>query len=106
WIFTPYSFKGQSVWGMRAFGPFANPDHYACFLAMLLPPALAGVIFPQVLGKVRERAAVPILFGVVTVVIIAALLATASRGGMLNAVVGVVVLGWLSGRLPTERMQE
>jgi tetratricopeptide (TPR) repeat protein len=104
WIFTPYTFKSPDMWQGRAFGPFADPDHYACFLAMLLPPALVGIIFPEVLGKVRERAAVPLLSGAVAVIIIAALLATASRGGMLNAAVGVVVLGWLSSRLPAERL--
>jgi len=106
WIFTPYDFDGRNVWGARAFGPFANPDHYACFLAMLLPPALAGILFPRVLGRVRERAAVPILCGVVAIVIIAALVATGSRGGMLNAVVGVAVLGWLSSRLSPERQPD
>lgn len=100
WIFSPYDFRGQTVWESRAFGPFASPDHYACFLAMLLPPALAGLMFPGMFGRVRERAAVPILAGVVAVIIISALLATASRGGLLNATVGVAVLGWLSSRLP------
>ena len=106
WIFNPYTFKSDDVWGGRAFGPFADPDHYACFLAMLLPSALAGIIFPGVLGKVRERAAVPLLSGVVTIVIVAALVATASRGGMLNAAVGVAVLVWFSTRLPPERLPE
>jgi O-antigen ligase/tetratricopeptide (TPR) repeat protein len=104
WIFNPYTFRSGAVWGARAFGPFADPDHYACFLAMLLPPTLSGIIFPEVLGKVRERAAVPLLSGVVTVVIVAALLATASRGGMLNAAVGVMTLIWLSTRLSPERL--
>jgi tetratricopeptide (TPR) repeat protein len=103
WVFTPYDFHGQDIWKSRAFGSFANADHYACFLAMLLPPALAGIIFPGLIGRVRERAAVPLLSGVVAVVIIAALLATASRGGMLNAFAGVTTLGVLSSRLPTER---
>jgi len=106
WIFTPYTFKGQPVWGMRAFGPFANPDHYACFLAMLLPPALSGMVFPGVLGRIRERAAVPILSAVVAVVIIAAMLATASRGGMLNAIVGIAIFGLLSSRLPKEQLPD
>jgi tetratricopeptide (TPR) repeat protein len=103
WIWTPYSLKGQEVWAGRAFGPFANPDHYACFLAMLLPPAIGGMLFPGMLGKVRERAAVPLLCGVIAVVIVSALLATASRGGILNAAVGIAVLVLLSYRLPAER---
>jgi tetratricopeptide (TPR) repeat protein len=103
WIYVPYDWLGQQPWGARAFGPFANPDHYACYLAMVLPVALAGVIFPGMLGQVRDRTAVPLLSGAAAIVVIVALLSTGSRGGLLNAAVGTCALAWMVNRLPQEQ---
>jgi len=102
WIFSPYDWAGGSAWGARCFGPFANPDHFADYLAMVWPFALSGMLFPNLLGKVRDRIAVPILCGTVGLVVLAALLATASRGGWLAAVVGSGVVFALSARLPKD----
>lgn len=100
WIFSPYDWGNGRPWGARCFGPFANPDHFADYLAMVWPFALAGMLFPNLLGKVRDRIAVPILSGTVGLVVLAALLATASRGGWLAAIVGSAVVFALASRLP------
>lgn len=102
WIFSPFDWRGGQPWGARCFGPFANPDHFADYLAMVWPFALAGMLFPNLLGKVRDRIAVPILCGTVGLVVLAALLATASRGGWLAAAVGSGAVLALAARLPVD----
>ena len=100
WVFSPYDWAGGSPWGARCFGPFANPDHFADYLAMVWPFALSGMLFPNLLGKVRDRIAVPILCGTVGLVVLAALLATGSRGGWVAAAVASGVVLALAARLP------
>jgi O-antigen ligase/tetratricopeptide (TPR) repeat protein len=102
WIFSPYDWKGGRMWGYRCFGTFANPDHFGDYLAMVWSFALSGMLFPNILGKVRDRIAVPILCGTVGLVVLAALLATASRGGWLAAIVGSTTILLLAARLPAE----
>jgi len=102
WIFSPYDWAGGSAWGARCFGPFANPDHFADYLAMVWPFALSGMLFPNLLGKVRDRIAVPILCGTVGLVVLAALLATGSRGGWMAAAVSSAVVLALAWRLPVQ----
>lgn len=100
-VFSPYDWgAGLRPWGSRAYGPFANPDHFAGYLAMCWPFALAGLLFPSILGRVRERAAVPLLSGTVALVLLGALIASASRGGWLAAGVATFTLLWLARRLP------
>ncbi|MGO9455406.1 MAG: tetratricopeptide repeat protein [Candidatus Binataceae bacterium] len=101
WIFTPYEFIGSHTWGNRIFGPFANPDHYADYLAMLWPFALCGILFPSILGRVRDWAAVPMLSATVGLLIVAASIATASRGGWLAAAAGTVTVAGFANLLPS-----
>src|SRR5579875_323225 len=100
WIFSPYDWHGGGMWGARSYGPFANPDHFADYLAMVWPFALSGMLFPNLLGKVRDKLAVPILCATVGLVVLAALLATASRGGWLAALVASAVVLAMASRLP------
>jgi O-antigen ligase/tetratricopeptide (TPR) repeat protein len=102
-IFSPYDWHGYQPWGARAFGPFANPDHYANYLAMVLPLALAAVLFPELLGKVRDRGAVALIGAAVTLTMLAALIATGSRGGWSAAAVGTLVFLLMAVRLPRDR---
>jgi O-antigen ligase/tetratricopeptide (TPR) repeat protein len=102
WIFSPYDWAHHQPWGARCFGPFANPDHFADYLAMVWPFALAGMLFPNLLGRVRDRMAVPILCGTVGLVVLAALLATASRGGWLAAIAGSVVVLAVATHVPAD----
>ena len=103
WIFDPYEFVGPHTWGNRVFGPFANPDHYADYLAMLWPFALCGMLFPDVLGEVKDKFAVPMLSATVGLLILAALAATASRGGWFAAATGTLTVIALARRLPLTR---
>jgi len=99
WLFSPYEWRLGSPWGVRVYGPFANPDHYADYLAMVWPFALACVLLPGAAGEVKERMAVPILAGTIGVTILAALIVTGSRGGWLAvAAATTTVLGLIRSR--------
>lgn len=102
WIFSPYDWRGAGAWGARCYGPFANPDHFADYLAMVWPFALCGLLFPSLLGKVRDKIAVPLLCGTVALVVLAALLATGSRGGWSAAAVASAVVFGFAARLPQD----
>jgi O-antigen ligase/Tfp pilus assembly protein PilF len=102
WVFSPYDWSHGSVWGARSFGSFANPDHFADYLAMVWSFALAGMLFPGLLGRVRDRVAVPLLCGTVGLAVLAALLATASRGGWLAAAAASATILLLARRLPID----
>ena len=75
--------------GGLPFGPYANRDHFAGFVELILPLALV----PLVLGRVRrERLAVVGLFAVLPV---AALFLSASRGGIVSLGVQLTLLVYL-----------
>ena len=63
----------------RAGGTFICPNHFAGFLEMLLPLALAGVLVA------RQKPALKILLGYAALVMVAGLAVTLSRGGWLAA---------------------
>ena len=103
WIFTPLDWGTHNPWGARIFGTFANPDHFADYLAMIWPFALCGLLLPDILGEVKNRFAVPMLCGTVGLVLLAALIGTASRGGWLAALSSTVTVVGLAGCLPEQR---
>jgi O-antigen ligase/Flp pilus assembly protein TadD len=97
WLFSPYDWGKGEPWGPRATSPFANPDHLASYLDMVLPMALAGLFFPA--GIVRRHFTTMRVFcGAAVIVIASALLLTSSRGGWLGALLGLGVLAALWAR--------
>jgi O-antigen ligase len=83
-----YWFREMHSGGLP-FGPYANRNHFAGFVELVLPLALV----PLVLGRVRrERRAVVGLFAVVPV---AALFLSASRGGIVSLGVQLTLLAYL-----------
>ena len=94
-ILQHLTFNGKLYWfremryGGIPFGPFANRNHFAGFVELLLPLALV----PLVLGRVRrERLVVVGLFAVLPV---AALFLSASRGGIVSLGVQLTLLAYL-----------
>jgi len=94
-ILQHLTFNGRLYWfremrsGGIPFGPYANRDHFAGFVELVLPLALV----PLVLGRVRrERLAVVGLFAVLPVV---ALFLSASRGGIVSLGVQLALLTYL-----------
>jgi O-antigen ligase/Flp pilus assembly protein TadD len=101
-LFSPYDWHGGSGWGTRATGTFANPDHLANYLVLVLPLAIAGVIYPHLLFGKGRRDIARWFCGVVGLVALTALVASGSRGGWAGAVIGVAMLVWLSMSVPQE----
>jgi len=86
------TFNGKLYWfrdmeyGGIPFGPYANRNHFAGFVELILPLSLV----PLVLGRVRrERWPVVGLFAIIP---IGALLLSASRGGIISFGVELAVL--------------
>ena len=100
WVFAPYDWAKGNPWGSRATGPFANPDHLADYLDLVLPIALVGFLIPAAFAS-RRCAAVRLFCAGAVVLLASALLLTSSRGGWLGALLGFAVLAGLwpkSGR--------
>lgn len=91
------------IYGLREtsasfFGPFANRNHFAGLMEVLLPLGLG----PLITGAVpRERR---LLVGFAGLVIMVAVVLSGSRGGMLSLVASLVFLGILT--LVTQPTQE
>jgi O-antigen ligase len=91
-ILQHLTFNGKLYWfrvmryGGVPFGPYVNRNHFAGFAEILIPVALV----PLVLGKVRRERL--FLVGLFAVVPIAALLLSASRGGIVSFAVQMLIL--------------
>jgi O-antigen ligase/tetratricopeptide (TPR) repeat protein len=103
WIFVPYDWGRAWPDAMnRARGPFVNPDHFGSYLNMVLPIAIAGVVFPTFL--VRRNSEPFRVFCAVTVLVASlALLLSLSRAGWIGAVIGFYSLVELSTFIPREK---
>jgi O-antigen ligase len=91
-ILQHLTFNGKLYWfremhyGGIPFGPYANRNHFAAFVELLLPLSLV----PLVLGKVR-RERWPVI-GFFAVLPIGALFLSASRGGILSLAIELGLL--------------
>ncbi len=94
WLFAPYDWRGSNPWGDRAVGSFANPDHLANYLAQTLPFAVAGFIWPAALSRRRPQV-LRVVAGAALIIVSSALLLSSSRGGWIDAVMALIVLGAL-----------
>src|SRR5262249_6547377 len=96
-LIQSFTWDGAFYWlrptRATGFGPFANRDHFAGYLEMLIP-------FPAALmatGSIpRERR---LAYGFAAAMMIIAIIASLSRGGMLSvAAEGVFITGWSRSR--------
>ncbi len=105
WFFDPYD-AAADVYYPRMTGPFVSPDHFASFLAMSL--SLGGGLLSAYWVHEKPRARrtsqdvnAPVLMASLIAlglaVMIAALIGSASRGGIIGATLGLTVL-WLGMR--------
>jgi len=93
WFFVPYDWgKPMGDQLQRACGPFVDPDHFAGYLAMIFPLALACTVFPNVLAPRRASAAFRVQCGVAAFVIFVAVLLSMSRAGWLGLMLGTTVM--------------
>lgn len=81
------SYIGRAMWQRGTFGPFVNRNHFAGFLEMSL-----GLTSGLLAGRAikRERIAIYIC---VLIVLLASLIVSASRGGIMAFVAEVIFLG-------------
>jgi O-antigen ligase len=104
-ILQHLTFNGKIYWlremrfGGIPFGPYANRNHFAAFAELLIPISLV----PLLLGKVRRERL--FVVGLFTVLQIAALLLSASRGGVVSfGVEFAVLVVWLALRRPDGKL--
>jgi tetratricopeptide (TPR) repeat protein len=89
WFFVPRDWSGATAQNLRASGSFVNPDHFANFLAMILPLAVIGALFPITLSR-RERGADLRLPSAVAAFLMAAgIVLSLSRGAWIASITGV-----------------
>jgi O-antigen ligase/tetratricopeptide (TPR) repeat protein len=98
WFFEPYDSPGLGSNDIvqRASGPFVNPDHFANYLSLILPLALACALFRTFMVPKAQEYSLKILCGFTTFLLFTAILLSLSRGGGIAALVALVVLVWLA----------
>jgi O-antigen ligase len=95
-IIQHFTFNGKLYWfvtlpsGAGPFGPFVNGDHFAGFVELTAPLGLALLLFRS---RRREQVTLLLLF---TIVLIGALILSASRGGIIGLVLEFALLAFLS----------
>jgi O-antigen ligase/tetratricopeptide (TPR) repeat protein len=82
--------RGDQI--MRAAGTFVNPDHFACFIAMVLPVALACTLFGSNLIPARWCLSFRIFCAITFFVTMVGLLLSGSRSGWGGAAIGIAGL--------------
>jgi tetratricopeptide (TPR) repeat protein len=98
WVYVPKDWGGPMPGIHRASGPFVNPDHFANYLAMILPLVLVGAIFRAPLEPASRFSGFQLLCAVVSLMIVAAILVSLSRAGWVEIGLGILTLAWLLRR--------
>ncbi|MGB6960945.1 MAG: O-antigen ligase family protein, partial [Candidatus Acidiferrum sp.] len=93
WFFVPLDWEGPHLaFALRATGPFVNPDHFANYLAIILPLALVAALLridlvPRAWASLVRMASMAVAF-----VLLCAIVLSLSRGGWISAALGVGAL--------------
>lgn len=104
WFFVPYDWEGPLTTGItHARGPFINYDHFANYLAMIFPLALAGLIFPGTFARRESEKSFQLFAGLAVFVIALAILLSLSRAGWIALVLGPAVFVGVMLSLPVEK---
>ena len=91
WFFVPQDWSAAMPENVRASGPFVNPDHFANFLAMILPLAVVGAIFPIAPGHREHGADLRMPCAVAAFLIAAGITLSLSRGAWIASIAGVCI---------------
>jgi len=90
WFFMPLDWTGRATAAnVRASGPFVNPDHFANFLAMILPLAVVGALFPITLSHRERTADLRLPSAVAAFLMAAGIVLSLSRGAWIASIAGV-----------------
>jgi O-antigen ligase len=93
-----FTWNGSFYWirpteSPTPFGPFANHNHFAGYMEMLIPLPIALMLTRAARGEMR------LLYGFAAVIMGVAVLASLSRGGMISLAAGMVFIFAMSFRL-------
>lgn len=76
------------------FGPFANHNHFAGYMELLIPIPVALIITRAIRGEMR------ILYGFAAIMMCLAAVSSLSRGGIISIAAAMIFLALMSMRLP------
>jgi tetratricopeptide (TPR) repeat protein len=99
WFYVPDDWGGPLIMNSpRASGPFVDPDHFANYLAMVLPVSLAATIFPIGIVDRDKQSNLRLFAGLISLTIVAGILLSFSRAGWAATAAGVAVALILGAR--------
>ena len=97
WFFIPQDWGQAMPNGIpRASGPFVNPDHFANYLSLIFPLALGCALFRTFMVSKAQQYGCNIFCGFTAFLLFTGILLSLSRGGWISALLGIVILVWLS----------
>jgi O-antigen ligase len=99
-----FAWNGRFYWlrpteATSPFGPFANHNHFAGYMELLIPVPIALILARAVRAELR------VLYGFAAIVMGVAAALSLSRGGIISVAAGILFLALMSARLP-ERQNE
>lgn len=97
--------------GGRAIGTFANPNHFANYIAMSVPLTVlllrqATTVSTTEAGARRARQPIAVGLGIVLFLLLAAVLASSSRGATVTTLVVTLLAVWLLRRRSSHRREQ
>src|SRR5271154_1900812 len=92
WFFIPYDWGRPLMDATRTRAPFVDPDHFAGYLAMIFPLALASTVYPSIVTASRPTLTMRIVCAVASFVIFIAMLRSLSRAGWMSIVLGPAIM--------------
>ena len=92
----PYDWGVPRLDVPRASGPFVNPNHFANYLSLVLPIAIACTLFRTFIVSKPLEKAFRICCGLTAFLLFTGIVLSLSRSGWIGALLGVVILAWLS----------
>jgi O-antigen ligase/tetratricopeptide (TPR) repeat protein len=93
WFFVPLDWQGPHLsFALRATGPFVNPDHFANYLAMVLPLALVAALLRIDLVPRAWAGLVRMTSTAIAFVMLCAIVLSLSRGGWISTALCVGAL--------------
>ena len=104
WFFIPYDWGHPLMDATQTRAPFVNPDHFAGYLAMIFPLALASTVYPSIVTASRPSLTMRIVCAVASFVMFVAMVLSLSRAGWMSIVLGPAIMFMLAA--PSRRADD